>query len=430
MAEQELLQQIAAKVSQTWRRQLGQLILGFLPTALAASVLCAVVWMLLKPWLPVDAPIWLPLGAAGGVALLATAVWARLHLPSRVNAALSLDRAFDLKERMTTAVSLDPSLRATAAGQALLDDARQRLDQIKVAERFPLQVRPRPWLAPLGAVLAFTLACFFALSPQPQIAQADKPKDEPLVQKLDPLALQALKQANEERRERLKELDTEKLKELQAEFDKLIAQLDKLDKPADAQLALQDVTKLTEQVQKRQEELSKTFDLKRKLKADAGLKEQKDGPTKDLQKALADGDLKKATEEMQKLLDQMKNKQLSDEQKEKLAKDLKELQEKLKDIASNKKKLEALEKSNADPETKQREMQKLLQECANMKDLAEMADMMQQAQQALEKGDQKAAMDKLKELAEQLKELEIDNRLISELQLAEADLEEIKEGLG
>lgn len=401
-----------------------------LPVALPCALLTGMAWLLVQPWLGVTASAWLVTSGACGLALVATGIWVRIRVPSVVNAALSLDRAFDLKERMTTAISLDPALRATAAGQALLVDAREHLDQIKVGERFPLKTQPRTWLSPLGAAAALALALVFAPVPSPNTAQADKPNAEPLVQKIDPLQLAAIKQANEQRRERLKDVDNEKLKEMQAEFDKLIAQLDKLDKPADAQLALQEVTKMAEQVQKRQDELSKSFDLKRKLKADDALKQEKDGPTKDFQKALAEGDLKKAKEEMQKLADQLKDKKLTAEQKEKLAKDLKDLQEKLKDIASNKQKMEALQKSNADPETKQREMQKLMQEAEQMKDLAKMADMMQQVQQALDKGDQQEAMDKMKELAEQLKDMEIDNKVLSELELAEADLEQIKEGLG
>lgn len=429
MAERELLRQIDAKVRQTRRRQVLQQALAALPAALALAFLGAWAWTLAEPWLGLASPPWLPAAVAAGVALLATAVWVRLRVPSAVNAALSLDRAFELKERMTTAISLDPSLRATPAGQALLSDAEAHLGQLKVAERFPVRVRPRPWLSPLGAGVALALAVFSPL-PGGTPAQADKPKVEPVAPTIDPLKLQAIKQANEERRNRIKDIDDEKLKELQAEFDKLIAQMDKLDKPAAAQLTLQEVTKLAEQVQKRQDELAKSFDLKRKLMADEALKQNSDAPTKDLQKALAQGDMNKAKEEVDKLAQKLKDKSLSEEDKKKLAEGLKDLQKKLKDLAEQKKKLEELAKSNLDPETKQKEMEKIQQEMQNLQDLAKMAEKMQKAQQAMEKGDQEQAMKDLQELADQLKEMGLDEKMLSELELAESDLEEIKEGLG
>src|SRR5262245_31222670 len=132
MAERELLQQIETKVRQTRRRQIAQQAIAVFPFLLAGALLLAYLWALVQPWLALSVPSWAPAAVAAGLALVATAVWVRLKVPSSVNAALSLDRAFDLKERMTTAVCIAPELRATPAGQALMADAESHLTKIKV----------------------------------------------------------------------------------------------------------------------------------------------------------------------------------------------------------------------------------------------------------------------------------------------------------
>lgn len=430
MAHQELLRRIHSLVLRARRRQAMQLALAWLPCCLAIALLLLTTWFALEPQLPVRLLPWVAPAAAVTITFLGTALAVWLRMPSRLNAALALDRAFGLQERMTTAISLDADLRTSPAGMALLDDARKHLDGLDVPRRFPLKTSGREWLAPAGAVAALLVASFFPWTPglgrAPELAASTSPA----VMKIEPLQLQAIKQANEERRQRIKDIDDEKLKELQAEFDKLVASLDKLDKPADAQMTLQDVTKLAEQVQKRQEELAKSQEMKRKLQGDDSLKQQQDGPTKDLQKALSQGDMNKAKEEIEKLAEKLKNKKLSDEEKKKLAEGLKDLKDKLKELADQKKKMEALAKSNLDPETKQQEMQKLQQQMEGMKDLAKLAEMMQKAQQNLERGDNEQALNDLNDLADQLKEMGLDEKALSELELAESELEEIKEGLG
>ncbi len=65
-----------------------------------------------------------------------------------------------------------------------------------------------------------------------------------------------------------------------------------------------------------------------------------------------------------------------------------------------------------------------------MKDLAKMCEKMQQCQNAMEKCDNEQAIKDLQDLADQLKEMGMDEKALSEFELAEMDLEEIKECMG
>lgn len=429
MAEQELLQQIDAKLAAARRRQMVQLWLNAVPTCLALMLLAATAWYLAAPWLAlVKFDPWLAAGAALALSQMGSVAWSLWRRPSRAAAALAVDHAFNLRERITTIVSLRADQRDTPAGHALLAETRKHVEKLDVPERFPLQLPRRQAAAPLGGLLAMILASLFALGPRPtSVAQAEK---EEVKQQLPPFNLEALKKENEERKQRLKDLDSEQLAELAQEFDKLLSQADKPMDQKELQLKVQELTKLNEQLKKRQEELAKNVDMKRQLKNDPSLKNPEEGPAKAMQQALSQGDMKKAEEELQKLMEKIKNDALKPEEKEQLQKQLKELNQKLGDLAQQKQRLENLAKSNADPETKQREMAQIQKDIAQMKDLQEMADKLAQAQQALKDGKRDEALAALKELAEELKGQELSDQELAELQKLEIDLEELKEGFG
>src|SRR5262245_18663084 len=65
---------------------------------------------------------WAPLAAGGGLAVVVAAAIALLTGPSRVDAAVAIDHAFQLNERLSTALTLPADLRETPAGRALLAD--------------------------------------------------------------------------------------------------------------------------------------------------------------------------------------------------------------------------------------------------------------------------------------------------------------------
>ncbi len=69
---------------------------------------------LLNRFLP--APDWVPFAVAGGVGLLVAGLIAVVSGPSRMDAAVAIDRVFHLNERLSSALTLPEDLRETSGG--------------------------------------------------------------------------------------------------------------------------------------------------------------------------------------------------------------------------------------------------------------------------------------------------------------------------
>jgi len=419
------LADLESKVRRVRLRQFVQNLLCALPWCLTAGLLLAAVCWLVQPWLRIESAWWQPFLAALALGLGAAVGWAFYRRPDAVDSAMALDEAFGLKERVTTALTLDGQLRTTSAGIALLEDTEKHVAGLDVASRFPLRVQRWAALAPAAAILFALVVVFYDPTPGEstpvETPGAQAKKEEPLVDK------NLLEQLKQERRQRPRERTTEQTEQLDAELDKIIDRLDKADKQPDVQLAIQDMTQAAEQIRKRQEELAKLNDLGNKLKNDADLKKKDDGPTKDLKEALSMADLEKAKEEVKKLTDDLKQGKLSEEQKKEMEKKLKEMQEKLKDLAEQKQRREKIASSDMDPEEKKRELAKIDKECQNMKSLADLAEKLGQCQQSLQQGDGEQAAQALSEALDKLGEMELDQKELERLQQMAADLDKLKE---
>src|SRR5207253_234770 len=110
-------------------------------------------------------PDWVPFAVAGGLGMLIAAAVAILTGPDRVDAAVAIDRAFHLNERLSTALTLPLALRETPAGRALLADTIKHIEGLDVGERFGLCVPRLAWVPLLPGALA--VAMLFA----PEIVQ-------------------------------------------------------------------------------------------------------------------------------------------------------------------------------------------------------------------------------------------------------------------
>ena len=85
---------------------------------------------------------WVPFAVAGGLGLVAAADRGAASGPSRVDAAVAIDRAFHLNERLSTALTLPDDLRETPAGRALIADAIRHVADLDVAAEFGLAAAP------------------------------------------------------------------------------------------------------------------------------------------------------------------------------------------------------------------------------------------------------------------------------------------------
>lgn len=97
---------------------------------------------LLNRFLPVAD--WVPFAVAGGLGVLAAGVVAAFSGPSRMDAAVAIDRVFHLNERLSSALTLPGELRESPAGTALIADAIRKVTDLDVTAEFGLRMLRGP----------------------------------------------------------------------------------------------------------------------------------------------------------------------------------------------------------------------------------------------------------------------------------------------
>jgi len=410
------------QVGRVGRRLFLQTLLDCLAWCWAVALVVSVCWFLAQPFLVASPPEWLRWAVAGGalgVCTLAAVVLAFLWSPSRLVTALALDERFNLKERVTTSLTLTPALEHTPAGQALLADVTQQVGKIDVGTRFPVRVRWTAALVPVGATALALVAVFYHPN-LGTVAAGTTGDDKKPIQKAEELAKKMEKLAKKP-----SELKSGEKVERSRELEKIEAELrDLVNKPRDTREQLRErakeMTELEGAVMKREKELrDKAQAIKDQLK-NIDRFNKKDGMTKDLEKALEKGDFNKAKDEVEKLAKKMQENQLDKKEQEELGKKLDEMKQKLERMAKQSDQEEKLremhKQGKLDAEQLERELDNLKKNRDNLKKLDELAKQLQQCKECMEKGDGKQAAESLKRAAERLKELGGDDKEMEELQ--------------
>lgn len=385
----------------------------------SAALVLAAIWFLVEPLVLTAAPEWQRWAVAGGLVAAATVVAAGLAVwaaPSKLVAALSLDERFGLRERVTTSLTLGAEQARTAAGQALLADVNQRVGTLDVPSKFPIAVSRSAFVVPVAGVL---FACVALLYEPAQPKAAANTTDEGK----QPVTNVA---AVEEKMNKLKKKPVEKAdaKPRTEEIERLEMKLEEIaNRPRKTKDELRERVKemkgLEDRMRKREQELANKLDsrdqaLKKLDKMNEGAK---DGPAKDLQKALSQGNMDQAKEALDKLSKQIDK--MSEKDKEKLAKQLKEMQDKLKRLADNQEKKDELDKLKKDgklsDEAYDKEMKELEKQGESLKDLQDLAQKMGECKKCLEKGDAKGAQKQLKDAMDKMKEMDGDEQTLEDL---------------
>jgi uncharacterized coiled-coil DUF342 family protein len=420
---------LQVQVSRVSRRLFLQTLIHYLIVcwtgALALATVGFVIDLLLRPFFPDYAPEpwhrWAAAGAIVGLATflaLALAIW---RAPSKPLAALELDEKFGLKERVTTSLLLTPEQRETPAGQALLQDVQQRVAALDVSERFPIRV---PRSAALVPVCAGFLALVSFLPPLSSQAAAGPSDLKAKVAERDRREIEQKINEMRKKREAAKQDEdkpkSEKLKELEDKLDKIFSR--ERDTKEQLRERIKEVTAVEQEMKARQKELAeKSVAVKQQLQQlnQHLQKEAKDGPAKDLQKALASGRFDKAQEEIERLIKKLNNGELSEKDKEQLQKQMDDIRKKLENLAQQKDKEEQLRQlereGKLDAETLKRELDQLKKDSERLKDLEDLAHMLGQCQEYMKKGDSKGASKSLQDAASKLKSMSGQSSELKEL---------------
>jgi hypothetical protein len=431
------------QLHQVSRRLWLQALIERLAWCCTCALAVTAVWLLVHPFLAGQPETWLRWSVLGGTLGVATALAAFLtwrQAPSALAAALALDEKFNLQQRVATSVQLTPLQTASPAGEALLADVNQRLEPLQIKERFPLRLSWSAALVPVTGLVVALLTFFYAPSLGTATAQADAGRKDalaaaPEVQK----QIDALKK--KPRPWTKEQLDKEKMKEIDAAWEKLVNQ--PLDPKNQEQVrervqAMRDLEeKMKERLDALKAQADKSQAVKQQLgklaKQDPAGKNLKEGPAKDLQDALAKGNMAKAREEVERLMKKIQQDKLTPEEQKKLADDLEKLEKQLERLADQQQQKEQLARDRQDgkidDDKLERENQRLQEEAADLDQLDDLARGLKECQACLRAGNRKLALAKLGRLLEELEQLDLDERQLQELRDAAADLEEAREGL-
>jgi hypothetical protein len=426
------------QVARAGRRLFLQTLVDMLIWCWVTALAVAAGWFLVRLYVfgqAIDGTSWAVAGGALAAGAVLAVVLACLRAPSRLAASLLVDDRFGLKERVTTSLTLTPALEHTPAGQALLADVGERVQELDVASRFPVRLSWSAALVPAGAVLLLLGAFFLEpLRGQAKSSPGNDLEEPPANAAEIKEKLQKLANKPSEKKEDQKD-KSEKLRQIEADLDKLV------NKPHDTRQDLrertQEINDLQAEMKQREKELAdKSQALKEQLKSldRFSHRNDPDGPATPLEKALAKGDFKKAVEEAEKLSKKLEEQQLSDKEKEELEKQLKDLKEELQKMAEQKEEEQKLEELNRkgelDEDALQQEMERIKQKKANLKEAKELADQLEQCQQCMKQGNTEGAAQALKRAMSKMKKMGGDAEELKDLANKLQALQECKKCMG
>lgn len=425
------MRELEKPIGRVFRRLRTQRFLSAFVWALAGWLAAATVVLAVdKLYRPIPGPDWLPFAVAGGAAALSALLVAILSGPSRIDAAVAIDRAFGLNERLSTTLTLPEDLRATPAGRALVSDTVRHVADLDVADRFGLKLPRRAWAPLVPAALAVAVLFVPALSEKMVKAGSSSRSDEKIDPKVVSKKTEILKDRIAAQR---KEMDKAKF----AEAEKLLAEVEKAANelakapPADKDKAMMALNKLTDAVKDRQKALGSPDQMNRQLQQLQGM--NKDGPAGEFMKDLAKGDFDKAAKDLKSLQEKLASGKLTEPEKKALRDQLGELSKQLKQAANMEQRKQQLEQAKKNggltQEQFDKEMAKLQEQKKGLEALQKLAQQMADAQQQMNQGDLKKAAEQLGLSQKQMEEIAQQMQELQALDSALADVQDAKDGM-
>jgi hypothetical protein len=366
--------------------------LGFLVIAIGVAV--PKIWHLPSLHSLEAAQFWNAAWIVGGsvLTLLLAAGIAIMKRQSMAEVAVEVDHRFNLKQRLSSTLTMSANQRQTDAGEALTADATHQAEVIDVGEQFPIQPR---WsmvlpLAPL-MLLGLLVTIPNATSPRPILAP----------ESLTPASeTSEIKSAVEQLKKTIEKNElTKGLSDVNVDFGNLQKTLDNAKgekKEIARKKALIKLNNIKQQIADRQSKLGSTKDFKAALNK---LKNIGQGPAKKLAEAMQKGDLKAAEKAIQDLADKLKSGNLSKTDKKQLAKDLQDMAQQFKDIAKAqqqkkqqlKKQIEkSIQQGNLDNAAKlQEKLEQLEKQDRQKKKMQDLADQLQKCARCMNPGQAK-----------------------------------------
>lgn len=366
-------------------------------------------------------------------ALMWSITWTIVSNRSPLDAAIEIDRRFDLRERIASSLSLSSDEQSSDAGRAVVNDALRAVSRIDVDEKFGVHVDRRAWWSLVPAAMVFVLVAFFddreavsSLEAQTAAKTAQNTKT----------ALESLRKKVEEQRQKLeKEKGLERADNLFKQIEQGTRELTEKQKtdPTKAAVKLNDLAK---QLEERRQQLGGKDALKEQFQK---MKNLGAGPADKAAEAMKQGDWKKALEEVEKLAKELREGKLDAAAKEKLEKQLGQMKEKLEAAAQAhqqamndlKKQIDEQKKQGnlAKANDLQKKLDQLQKQQPQMNKLQQMAQQMGQIQQGLQQGDGQKAADAMAQMAQQLDQMQKEMNEAEMLDMAMDQIEMAKDAM-
>jgi len=423
------MDQLHAQVARARRRLLLEQFLGrcvwcLLAALSLAAVAIGVPRIVAIEGLPVDWDmIWL-VGAVGG-GFFAAGVWTLVFPRTALDAAIEIDRRFELRERVASSLSLSPEDRTSDAGRAVVNDAVRAVGRVEVDEKFRVRLDQRAWWPLVPALAVFVLVTFFdnrtaesGVDPNSALAEAKQTKT----------AIESLREKIAEQRKQAEERALPEAEDLFKQIEQASRDLTK--KPdLDRTKAAVKLNDLAEQLEQRRQELGGKDELQKQL---ANMKELGGGPADKAAQAMKQGNWQQAKEEIEKLQKKLQNGELDDDAKKQLANQLQQIKDKLEAAANARQQaMDDLKQQIAQQQQQgnlakagelQQKLDQLQRQQQQMNRMQQLAQQMGQMQQALQQGDAQQAAAAMAQMAEQLAQMQQD---ANESQMLDAALDQL-----
>lgn len=439
-------------------RLLAGSFLRYLVLALTAALVAGMVLRVASVMLGIGVE-WTQVATWGGGLVVAAALGFTLATTPRAAAvARRVDEGADLRETLSTALSVQGSPDAWA--KAVVETASQRARTVDVRRAVPVRA-PRSWPMPLTAALALVVVWLLPIPRDVLGKQAAAEKVAEQKKKIEMVKAES-KAATSKVEDLLKKLDPKAAEDPEA--NKAGAEKPQPTTPEEIQkAAIKKLEGMKDKLEKMRSESDKAQaadSLKEMLKQ---LKNSP-GPMEEVAKNLAKGDMKAAQEALEKLQQKMASGEMSAAEKEQMGKQLESLKGQLEKLASSQKDLEdklkaagldpklasnmedlkkALDKNPNLSEEQKQQIQKQAQakqaaseSCQSMAQaMNKMAQGMKQGQQG-EAGEQNSAeaQQGMQELSQQMSEMEMmmaeANQMDAAMSEAQKQLQSMCEGAG
>jgi hypothetical protein len=430
----QLRQQVArARRRLILEQFLARLVWCLLGALTIAAIAVAVPRIVVVSGLPANWDMAWFLGAFGAGILLAI-VWTVIHRRNALDAAIEIDRRFDLRERVASSLSLAPEEQTSDAGRAVVNDALRAIRRIDVDEKFPVKLDRRAWWPLVPAAIVFMLVTFLdnrqADSSIDPASAANNPQQakrsvESLRKKLAALQKQAEKDKN------LKDA-TGLFKQIEKGTREL-SQKDSVDRTK-ATVKLNDYAK---QLDERRQQIGGNENLKQQFK---NMKNLGAGPAEKVAQAMKQGDWQKALEQVKELEQKLREGKLNDADIKKLAEQLEQMKEKLEAAAEArqqamddiKKQIEQQKRQGnlAKAGELQQKLDQMQKQERQMQRMQQLAQQMGQIQKGLQQGDGQQAAKAMAKMAEQLEQMAQEMNEMEMLDAAMDQLEMAKDAMG